>query len=186
MDEVLVVAPRDWLFFVAHEVVDAYSFRKVRRVLEGGAERQDSVWAGLRALDRDVEIVVIHDAVRPFIDAEMIERAVEAAQRHGAAIYAVRPRDTVKRGAADRVEETLPRDQLWLVQTPQAFRYELIREAYEEAFQRGLYGTDDAALVEWLGREVVVLEGRHWNLKITTPEDLEIARLMLTRDSLQG
>ncbi|MDZ7373353.1 MAG: 2-C-methyl-D-erythritol 4-phosphate cytidylyltransferase [candidate division KSB1 bacterium] len=179
VDEIVIVAPKEWLFFVAHEIVDTFGFSKVRRVVEGGPERQHSVYAGLRALDPQTEIVVIHDAVRPFVDAQMIERVVGAARQSGAAIFAVRPRDTVKKGCGERVEATLRRDDLWLVQTPQAFRYTLILKAYENAFAKGLIGTDDAVLVEWLGEEVTILEGHYWNLKITTPEDLEVARLLL-------
>jgi len=180
VDEVVIVAPKDWLFFVATEIVDAFGFRKVRHVVEGGPERQDSVYAGLRSLERTTEVVVIHDGVRPFIDEGMIERSVECARESGAAIFAVRPRDTVKKGAENLVESTLRRDELWLVQTPQTFRYELILRAYENAMAKGFRGTDDAALVELLGERVTVLEGSHWNLKITTPQDLELARLILT------
>jgi 2-C-methyl-D-erythritol 4-phosphate cytidylyltransferase len=186
VDEILVVAPKDWLFFVAQEIIDGMGFRKVRRVVEGGPERQDSVYAGLKALEPSTEIVVIHDGVRPFVDADMIERAIAEARKTGAAIYAVRPRDTVKRGRSETVEETLAREELWLVQTPQAFRYPLILQAYENARSKGLVGTDDAALVEWLGQKVSVLEGSHWNLKITTPEDLEIARFIFAAKRTRG
>ncbi len=186
VDEILVVAPKDWLFFVAQEIIDGMGFRKVRRVVEGGPERQDSVYAGLKALEPSTEIVVIHDGVRPFVDADMIERAIAEARKTGAAIYAVRPRDTVKRGRSEMVEETLAREELWLVQTPQAFRYPLILQAYENARSKGLVGTDDAALVEWLGQKVSVLEGSHWNLKITTPEDLEIARFIFAAKRTRG
>ncbi|NOZ56352.1 MAG: 2-C-methyl-D-erythritol 4-phosphate cytidylyltransferase, partial [Calditrichaeota bacterium] len=126
VDEVLVVAPADWLFFVAEQIVDRFGFSKVRRVVEGGAERQDSVYEGLSRLDEDVDVVLIHDAARPFVTEQEIRRVTEAAQRVGAAICAVRPRDTVKRGPADEVETTLPRNELWLVQTPQGFQRQLI------------------------------------------------------------
>ena len=181
VEEVVVVAPGDWLFFVAEEIVDRHGFRKVRRVVEGGAERQDSVYEGLKALDEDVEVVLIHDAARPFVTEREIRQVAEAARESGAAICAVRPRDTVKRGSEKVVESTLPRGELWLVQTPQGFRRELILRAYERARKESFLGTDDAGLVERLGEEVVVVEGSYRNFKITTPEDLELARLLIEK-----
>ncbi len=183
VDEVVIVAPADWLFFVAEQIVDRFGFRKVRRVVEGGAERQDSVYEGLTRLDEDVEIVLIHDAARPFVTGREIRQVTEAAKQVGAAICAVRPRDTVKRGLSAEVETTLPRNELWLVQTPQGFQRQLILRAYERARREGVLATDDASLVERLGHRVAIVEGSYRNFKITTADDLELARLLLGHES---
>ena len=187
-------------------------------VVPGGPTRQDSVWLALQAVPDDVEIVVVHDAVRPLITLDLIASVVRAAAEHGAAICALPIAETVKRvrhdvdvRAADRrgagappvearlwtdvraagrcgagappaearpwfVEATLDRSELWAVQTPQAFRAALLREAHEKARRDGVVGTDDAMLVERLGHRVRVVRGLAENVKITTPEDLRRAR----------
>jgi len=146
----------------------------------GGARRQDSVHLGLGRLDPDCEIVVIHDGARPFVSARLIDLSVEAASREGAAVVGVPARDTVKLVTGDRfVGETPPRDLLWEIQTPQAFRTEIIREAYDRARRESVEATDDAALVERLGTKVKVLEGERTNIKITLPLDLLLAEALI-------
>ncbi len=155
---------------------------RVPRLLEvvaGGAERQESVWRGLQAAPADIGWVVVHDAVRPFIDTALVERVLAAARRHGAATCGVPVRETVKRVKESVVQATLDREGLWLAQTPQAFSRALLWEAHEKARRDGYTGTDDAVLVERLGARVAMVPGLPQNLKITTPEDLKAARLWM-------
>ncbi len=145
-------------------------------VVAGGRTRQDSVWLALQATPEDVEIVLVHDAVRPLITRRLIDAVAAAAAETGAAICALPITETIKRVRGELVEATLDRSGLWAVQTPQAFRADLLREAHEKARRDGIVGTDDAMLVERLGHPVRVVRGLVENVKITTPEDLRRAR----------
>ncbi|HWG38597.1 MAG TPA: 2-C-methyl-D-erythritol 4-phosphate cytidylyltransferase [Terriglobales bacterium] len=155
-------------------------------VLEGGAARQDSVWNALQRLS-SVQAdawVMIHDAVRPFVELETLMRALSAAEKHAAVITGVPAVDTIKQvervGAdSNRVTTTLQRERIVLAQTPQVFHLDLLRRAFEKARQDGFYGTDEAALVEHLGEDVFVVPGSARNWKITTPADLPLAELLL-------
>lgn len=148
---------------------------KILDVVAGGADRQESVWRGLQRVPEDARFVVVHDAVRPFVTADLIER-VRAAAAGGAATCGMPVRDTVKRVTDGAVEATVPRQGLWLTQTPQAFTRDLLWEAHDKARRDGFAGTDDAVLVERLGMPVAMVPGLAQNLKITTPEDLRTAR----------
>ncbi|MEK7443697.1 MAG: 2-C-methyl-D-erythritol 4-phosphate cytidylyltransferase, partial [candidate division NC10 bacterium] len=150
---------------------------KLSRVVAGGADRQESVWLGLQAAPAECEWILVHDAVRPFIVPALVERVLAAAAIAGAASCGLPVRETVKRVRESRVEATLDREGLWLVQTPQAFRRDLLSEAHEKARRDGYSGTDDAVLVERLGARVAMVPGLPQNLKITTPADLRLARL---------
>lgn len=175
---VLVVAPgeEDWC---RAEVVDRFGLTKVAAVVPGGAARQDSVWAGLQALP-PCALVLVHDGVRPFVTARQIEAVAEAAREYGAATLAVPPKDTVKMSAPPGAPvSTLPRENLWLVQTPQAFRFEVLAEAHRLARERGLAATDDTSLAEAAGYEVRMVPGAYTNIKITTLEDLAFAEALL-------
>ncbi len=175
---VLVVPPGDeeW---VRESIVARFGFRKVLSVVGGGAERQDSVRTGLEALPA-CDVVLIHDAVRPFIDERLLSDLVTAALEHGAAAPAVVPKDTVREaGKEDAAGPTLPRDALRLIQTPQAFRYRLIMEAHRRAREAGFGGTDDTSLVEHIGRPVVLIQGDYRNIKLTTPDDFLFAQAMI-------
>ena len=148
---------------------------KILDVVAGGADRQESVWRGLQRVPEAARFVVVHDAVRPFVTADLIER-VRAAAAGGAATCGMPVRDTVKRVTDGAVEATIPRQGLWLTQTPQAFARDLLWEAHDKARRDGFAGTDDAVLVERLGMPVAMVPGLAQNLKITTPEDLRTAR----------
>ena len=148
---------------------------KVLDVVAGGADRQESVWRGLQRVPDDALIVIVHDAVRPFITAELVDR-VRVAAAGGAATCGMPVRDTVKRVADGAVAATVERAGLWLTQTPQAFTRALLWEAHDKARRDGFAGTDDAVLVERLGMPVAMVTGLAQNLKITTPEDLRTAR----------
>src|SRR3989449_933959 len=145
-------------------------------VVQGGGMRQDSVWLALQAIPRNADMIVVHDAVRPLITRGLIDAVVGAGAEAGAAICALPIAETVKRVRQDVVESTLDRSELWAVQTPQAFRAALLREAHEKARRDSVVGTDDAMLVERLGHPVRVVRGLAENVKITTPEDLRRAR----------
>lgn len=168
--------------------VEAERCRHNVLVIEGGRARQDSVANALAELEKlgaeDATLVLIHDAVRPFVPAEMIERALEAGARHDAVIVALPAMDTIKQvervGAdANRVIATLQRERIVLAQTPQVFRLGLLREAFRKAGADGFYGTDEASLVEHLGHDVFVIPGSARNWKITTPGDLQLAEVFL-------
>jgi len=146
------------------------------RVVEGGAERQDSVRLGLQAAPDDAAVIVVHDAVRPFVTRALLDRVIAAARSGGAAICALPIAETVKRVRDSVVEATVDRSALWAVQTPQAFRAALLREAHEKARRDHFLGTDESMLVERLGHAVAVVPGLAENVKITTPQDLRRAR----------
>ncbi len=150
-------------------------------LVRGGAERQESVRAGLGAiLETEADIVLVHDAARPLVPRTVVDAVIEGAQKGGAAVPAIVPTSTVKRVAADgRVEETVPRERLRLVQTPQGFRASILRRAHAQAARDGFRGTDDAALVERTGHSVTVVQGAPENIKITTPLDLLLAEAIL-------
>jgi 2-C-methyl-D-erythritol 4-phosphate cytidylyltransferase len=148
---------------------------KVLEICAGGRRRQDSVRQGLNELE-DCDWVVIHDSARPFLTTDLIRDGLEAAQATGAAVAAVPIKDTVKLGGSDMmVSKTLNRQELWAVQTPQVFRFDIIAEAHEQIKEDV---TDDASMVEHLGREVKLYMGSYNNIKITTPEDLALAELI--------
>jgi len=149
------------------------------RLADAGSERQHSVASGLALVDDEAEVVAVHDAVRPLVDPAAVAACIEAAWTHGAAVLATPVADTVKRAADTIVVETLARAGLWAVQTPQAFRVELLRRAHAEAARAGVVATDDAALVERLGAPVHIVESSHLNRKITTPDDLAWAEAMI-------
>lgn len=154
-------------------------FSKPVRIAEGGGTRQETVARALAQIPSSTEVVLVHDAVRPFVTPEMIERAAAAARREGAAIFAIPSVDTVKQLELETITATIPRERVALAQTPQAFRYALLREAFDRAAEDGFQGTDESSLVERLGAKVKVLMGSDRNIKITKPSDLPLARLFL-------
>jgi 2-C-methyl-D-erythritol 4-phosphate cytidylyltransferase len=184
IDEIFLAVPEGDMTAVRHDIVEEHGLSKVISVLVGGAERQDSVANALMQVRDDHGIVLIHDGVRPFVTGELIRRVVAAAGEHGAAVVGVPVRDTVKSvSAAGVVVKTVEREGLWLTQTPQAFRRELICAAYEKAEQDGFSGTDDASLVERMGGAVRMIPGDHDNIKITIPDDLALGAIILRRFS---
>lgn len=179
VNEIIVVVPERDLEFVREKIVEEYSIPKIGVVVAGGPQRQDSVANALAALTDPCDIVVVHDAVRPFVTSTMITDVIEEASKTGAASIGVRAKDTIKETDDKRlVKATVPRHNLWLTQTPQAFRYDLLVHAHARAKEESFYGTDDASLVERLGVPVRMVAGSYENIKITTPEDLRIARAL--------
>jgi len=182
VDEVYPVIPVEEFGYCREEVVERYGLDKVKRIIAGGAERQNSVLNGLRALEECAvdDIVIIHDGVRPFVPPSVLLRSVEAAREYDSAVVAVPVKETVKIISDGYAVETPPRENLWLAQTPQTFRYGVIRSAHELAEAEGFLGTDDASLLERLGERVHVVIGNYRNIKITTPEDMLLANAFLT------
>jgi 2-C-methyl-D-erythritol 4-phosphate cytidylyltransferase len=178
--ELVVLAPPGDGVRLAEELAESFASRKVSRIIAGGAERQDSVYLGLKALGSQTDLVLIHDGARPFVTPDLIEQVAAEARISQAAVAAFPVRDTIKEVGEDRgVLKTLNRDRLWEIQTPQGFHYPLILKAYEQAFQDGVHATDDASLVERLGMKVKVVFGSRLNFKITTPEDLVLGEALL-------
>ncbi len=178
---IILVVPQSDVDFCRHEIVERFGLDKVRRVVPGGKRRQDSVRLGLEATAGEYERVLIHDGVRPVIDVAFIGRVVAAARTHRAVITGVPVKETVKEiGNHREVIKTYDRKRVWLVQTPQIFRYEDILGAHQEALRMGWEeASDDALLIERMGIPVRVVEGSERNIKVTTPHDLEVARFLL-------
>ncbi|WP_409290959.1 2-C-methyl-D-erythritol 4-phosphate cytidylyltransferase [Peribacillus sp. SCS-37] len=163
------------------EIINDHSFEKPIQLIAGGKERQDSVYNGLMALKETEGMVLVHDGARPFIQQNQVEALVRTASSSGAAILAVPVKDTIKKALNNTVIETVERSSLWAVQTPQAFRISLLKEAHAEAKKTHFLGTDEASLIENLGHSVSVVEGNYDNIKITTPEDLYFAEAILNK-----
>jgi 2-C-methyl-D-erythritol 4-phosphate cytidylyltransferase len=174
--EIWVIAAPEYHAFCQQQIIEPYGFRKVKGVVAGGATRQESVWQGLQHVERRVELVVIHDAVRPFLTAALLQETLRCAARHGAAIAAVPVKDTLKRvSETGEVEATVPRERLWRVQTPQAFQQHLLQAAFRHAWTHAIEATDEAGLLEACGQRVKIVPGDENNIKITTPDDLRFS-----------
>lgn len=171
----------DW----ARELVADEKAAKPVRFVEGGDSRQASVENALATLPSGTDLVAVHDAVRPFIDPEIVERVIAEAAQSGAAIVGIVPVDTVKQiHRKDKIKSTLPREHLVLAQTPQVFRFDLLKEAFASARADQFTGTDESSLVERLERvDVSVVQGSDRNIKITKPNDMELARLFLSQEA---
>lgn len=181
--EIVVALRSDDLAWAA-ELFKAQGLANSVHVVEGGETRQQSVENALAAISDDTDLVAVHDAVRPFVSRETIEKVILEAKETGAAIVGIVPVDTVKQVHRNKVRATLPRERLVLTQTPQVFRLSLLREAFEKARQDLFIGTDESSLVERLERvEVSVVLGTDRNIKITKPSDMDLARLYLMLES---
>jgi 2-C-methyl-D-erythritol 4-phosphate cytidylyltransferase len=179
----IVVALRgddiDWV----RELLSVEKFDKTVRLVEGGDSRQESVEHALATLDPATELVAVHDAVRPFIEPSVLEKVFAEAEESGAAIVGIVPVDTVKQVHRNKIRQTIPRDRLILAQTPQVFRFDLLKSAFAKAREDNFAGTDESSLVERLDQvEVSVVPGSDRNLKITKPSDMDLARLFLAEE----
>jgi 2-C-methyl-D-erythritol 4-phosphate cytidylyltransferase len=185
IDSITLVVPLAEISYCKSEIVERYNLDKVENIILGGERRQDSVRFGLEASNGEYELVVIHDGVRPFIDMDLIERSIEAAKIHRAVITALPAKETVKKvDKSGFVIKTYERRDVWLVQTPQVFMYKDIMSAHEKAVSEAWEDvTDDASLIERLGIPVKVIPGSEYNIKVTTPQDLELAGYLLARSN---
>jgi len=182
IDEIILVLPSNDVASAQKQLINKYGLTKVIAIVDGGKERQDSVRNGLAAINGKCDVVVIHDAVRPFVTQELINQVVAAAKSFGAASVGVKAKDTVKETKKDNlVAATIPRQNLWLTQTPQAFKFDLLKKAYTAAYRDKYYGTDDASLTEKIGAKVKMIDGSYENIKITTQEDIIIAEALMKK-----
>lgn len=181
IDDIILVTGEDALSYCRSEIVDRYGFTKVSRIIRGGKERYDSVYAGLLACE-DADYVLIHDGARPFITREILQRGMEGVKETGACVIGMPSKDTVKLSDADGfVAETPDRKTVWTIQTPQIFSYSLIRSAHDSIRRKDMSQiTDDAMVIEEeSGAKIRLVEGSYMNIKITTPEDLNVAEIFL-------
>ena len=180
VDKIFLVIPKEDIEYCQENIVPFMELKNGLTLVPGGEQRQNSVYNGLRAMDKNTDTVVIHDGVRPFIQPHELKACILGARKFGACILGIPAGDTVKCvGKSGFIEKTLARDSIWLAQTPQAFKYECIMRAHETARRDGYTGSDDASLVERLGAGVKIINGSKNNIKITVQEDLIIARAML-------
>ncbi|MDX1412094.1 MAG: 2-C-methyl-D-erythritol 4-phosphate cytidylyltransferase [Nitrospirales bacterium] len=179
--EIILAVPETDLGYCREEIVQGFGIQKVSQVVAGGRRRQDSVRNALSVVTPSPEFVLVHDAARPFVTVPMVNQVLETAYQVGGAVVAIPMPDTVKRvDATGRIQETLSRDPLWLIQTPQVFQYPWLVEAHQLAETKSLEVTDDAALIEQLGYPVSVVQGSSTNIKMTRPEDLQLGEAILT------
>ena len=190
IDEIVLVSGAGEEEYCQKEIVEKYSFSKVHKIVAGGAERYNSVWNGLQQITEKDGFVYIHDGARPFVDEPMLERVYADVCKYEACVVGMPVKDTIKIADTDGfIKETPKRSLVWQIQTPQVFSASLICYAYEELgrrekelLDRGIQITDDAMVVEEIcGRKVRLTEGSYENMKLTTPEDLEIAETFLRR-----
>lgn len=182
IDDIFLVVQDNDKKFAQEKIVAKYSLNKVRAVISGGKERQDSINNALTYLNPEHGIVVIHDGVRPFLEQTILENTIHVALKEGGAITGMPVKDTIKIiDEFEKVKNTLDREKLFMIQTPQAFRKEMIVNAYKVAYIDHFYGTDDSSLVERLGFQVKLIEGSYQNIKITTPDDLLLAEFIVQR-----
>ena len=190
--EIILVVPKEDKFYCQKNIMDPFEFSKNIHMVQGGKKRQDSVYNGLNRACRMVEsdsqaIVMIHDGVRPFVDNTIIKECIHGAIQHGACIPAVKITDTIKQAGLGEqiksgafIQKTINRKFLYIAQTPQAFKLDLILKAYDHAKKNSFSGTDDASLMECSGHTVSIVKGSKLNIKITNPEDLVLGKYLLT------
>ena len=171
--DIILITPNEDIEFCKKEFLLKYNFTKIKKIVSGGEKRQDSVSNGLKKISHDTEIIVIHDGVRPFISARLLETAIKEAIKRGAAVAAIPVKDTLKKiSASGKLGNGLNRDSIWRIQTPQVFKKEILIHAFEKARQDDFYGTDESSLVTRIGKSVHIVKGSELNIKITTPEDI--------------
>lgn len=179
VDSIILVTAKEEVNYCRSKIIDKYKFKKVIAIVEGGAERQDSVYNGLIAA-KGFDIVLIHDGARPFVNQEIIEKGIDYAVKHGASACGVTPKDTIKvKDEKSFSVNTLDRNSLFAIQTPQCFVYDLVLNCHERIHKDKINVTDDTSIVEHYGHKVLLYEGSYNNIKITTPEDLIIGEKIL-------
>jgi len=177
--ELIIVVEKEDKEFFLKEILNKYQFSKNIRLAEGGNMRQDSVFNGIMSTSEDVNIIVIHDGVRPFVSHEIINNVIDESIREGAAIAAIKENDTTVSSIGGYIESFFDRNSIYRVQTPQAFKRELIIKGLNKAYKNGFYGTDDSSLITRMGKKVKIVEGSSKNIKITSRDDLYIAERIL-------
>jgi len=179
IDEIIVAVNKDYLKFCEEELLRAYELHKCK-FIEGGETRQESVYNGLKCVKNDTEIVLIHDSVRPFVEESKILELIQETFKNGSCTLGVKVKDTIKICNIEReIIKTPKRETLWAMQTPQCFKYEILRVAHEIAISENFVGTDDCILVERIGGKVKVIESSYGNIKITSEEDLKYSEFVI-------
>ncbi len=173
IDEIIVVANEEYIEFFKEDIVIKYGYKKITKIVEGGKERLNSVYNGINSVDEKNSIILIHDGVRPFIEEKDIVNIIKKTMQYDACVIGVKSKDTIKVCENNIIKNTPNRDNIWLAQTPQAFKYNIIKKAYDIAIKENRLATDDSSLVEELGYNVIMIEGNYNNIKITTQEDLK-------------
>lgn len=184
IDHIYLIIPKEEIPYCYENIVKKYNLTKVVDIIAGGKERQNSVMNGLLAIQNiasDDDVVIIHDGVRPFVTEDMIKLSIDSAKHYDGALVAVPAKDTIKIVVDKTVVETPKREMLWQAQTPQSFRYSVIFTAYKNGESESFVATDDSSLVENYGGKVKIIEGSYSNIKITTPEDLNVAETFLEK-----
>lgn len=183
INEIVLVVPKKDQCLFEDGYLNKYRLKKIKAIIAGGQHRQDSVMNGFQIIGADTDIVVVHDAVRPFVTVEILDAVIRTARETGAAAVGVKAKETIKEtDKDDYVISTRKREDIWHAQTPQAFKYDVLKRAYEKASGDGFYGTDEASLVERMGLRVKMVQGSYENIKITTTEDLLIAESLLKKN----
>ena len=182
IDEIIPILAEEEMEHCLEGVIEHYHITKVRTLVAGGKERQDSVYQGLQKVGEETEVVLVHDGVRPFVTSTMIKESVELAKKGICAVVGVPLKDTIKEvNAEGKVVKTMERSRLWAIQTPQAFPAKTLKRVYEESYKQKMHGTDDATFAERAGLDVHVIMGSYDNIKVTTPEDLVLAEEILKK-----
>ena len=181
LDDIVIVIKENEEKYFIENIINKYGFDNIK-LAYGGKERQDSVYNGIKKLNRNCEIVLIHDGARPFVNENIIKNSIKEAKENNAVVVGVPVKDTIKVVDSDgNIVDTPNRSLLWSVQTPQSFKYEIITKAYEYAYSNDYYGTDDAMLVEHIGYNVKMIQGSYDKIKITTEEDLHFGIQILNK-----
>ena len=184
INDIVIVIKEDEAKFFKKEILDKYRFKNIK-IAYGGKERQDSVYSGIKLLDKNCKYVLIHDGARPFVDEDIINRSLDEVKAFKSIVVGVPVKDTIKVvNNNNSVVDTPNRSTLWSVQTPQTFDYNIIKRAYEDAFDNNFYGTDDAMLVERIGYTIKMIYGSYNNIKVTTPEDIIIGTQIINSQVL--
>jgi len=181
IDEIVLVVCEEYLTYASQAIIDKSGFKKVHKIIGGGETRQESVLAGLTACPRTTDHVCIHDGVRPFVRDSLIQMLFDEVKKTQAVIPAIKVTETLKYVDKEMISKTLPRDNVYIAQTPQVFRYLSILDIHRKAAEANYEATDDAMLAEQYGMKVLVVPGHYDNIKITRPEDIILAEEILKR-----
>ncbi len=180
IDEIIIVISPEELDFFKTNILENYSFNKIKKLIPGGEERQQSAYNGIKAVSLESDIILIHDGARPFVKNQTIIECIEQAKLHGAVSAGMNSKDTIKLvDEKSMVLSTPDRGRVWMTQTPQVFKKSIITNAHEYALEKGIKGTDDAMLAELAGYKVKMVAASYDNIKITTSEDIDIAEIFI-------
>jgi 2-C-methyl-D-erythritol 4-phosphate cytidylyltransferase len=184
INEIILVVPDDGIDYCKQEIVNSYKFTKVKKIVTGGEKRQESVFNGLKSVSREMDLVAVHDGVRPFLSKPILENSIKKAKEKGSVVVAIPVKDTLmKISDQGMVVGGQNRDSIWRIQTPQVFKKKILISAFEKALKDNFCGTDESTLVARLGIPVYVVNGSELNIKITTPEDIDLGESIMMAQS---